>query len=163
MALIDILNSFTGNSTTEEHFDRVAEQASTDELGSGLAAAMRSDQTPPFGSMVGQLFGHSNASQQAGLLNQILSTLGPTVLSGAAGGVLGRMLGSRQGPVTSEQASQVTPAQVTELAAHAEQAQPGVVDQVSRFYAEHSGLIKTLGGAALAITLASMKNNAERR
>lgn len=163
MALIDILNSFTGNSTTEEHFDRVAEQASTDELGSGLAAAMRSDQTPPFGSMVGQLFGHSNASQQAGLLNQILSTLGPTLLSGAAGGVLGRMLGSRQGPVTSEQASQVTPAQVTELAAHAEQAQPGVVDQVSRFYAEHSGLIKTLGGAALAITLASMKNNAERR
>ena len=163
MALIDILNSFTGNSTTEEHFDRVAEQASTDELGSGLAAAMRSDQTPPFGSMVGQLFGHSNASQQAGLLNQILSTLGPTVLSGAAGGVLGRMLGSRQGPVTSEQASQVTPAQVTELAAHAEQVQPGVVDQVSRFYAEHSGLIKTLGGAALAITLASMKNNAERR
>ena len=163
MALIDILNSFTGNSTTEEHFDRVAEQASTDELGSGLAAAMRSDQTPPFGSMVGQLFGHSNASQQAGLLNQILSTLGPTLLSGAAGGVLGRMLGSRQGPVTSEQASQVTPAQVTELAAHAEQVQPGVVDQVSRFYAEHSGLIKTLGGAALAITLASMKNNAERR
>ena len=85
------------------------------------------------------------------------------MLSGAAGGVLGRMLGSRQGPVTSEQASQVTPAQVTELAAHAEQVQPGVVDQVSRFYAEHSGLIKTLGGAALAITLASMKNNAERR
>jgi len=52
---------------------------------------------------------------------------------------------------------------VTELAATAEQAQPGVVDQVSRFYAEHSGLIKTLGGAALAITLASMKNNATRR
>ena len=162
MALIDILNSFTGNGSAKEHFDRVAEQASTDELGSGLAAAMRSDQTPAFGSMVGQLFGHSNASQQAGLL-QILSTLGPTLISGAAGGVLGRMLGSGQGPVTSAQASQVTPAQVTELAATAEQVQPGVVDQVSRFYAEHSGLIKTLGGAALAITLASMKNNATRR
>ncbi len=52
---------------------------------------------------------------------------------------------------------------VTELATQAEQAQPKVVDQVSRFYAEHSGLIETLGGAALAIALASMKNNAARR
>ncbi len=162
MSLIDILNSFTGTSNAEEHFDRVAEQASTDELGSGLATAMRSEQTPPFGSMVGELFGNSNASQQAGLLNQILSTLGPGLLSGAAGGVIGRILGGGHGPVTKEQASQITPAQVTELATHAEQVQPGVVDQVSRFYAEHSGLIKTLGGAALAITLASMKNNANR-
>lgn len=114
MALIDILNSFTGDGSAEEHFDRVAEQASTGELGSGLADVMRSDQTSPFGSMVGQLFGQSNASQQAGLLNQIVSTLGPTLMSGVAGGVLGRILGSGHGPVTSEQASQVTSAQVTE-------------------------------------------------
>lgn len=114
MALIDLLNSCTGDGSAEEYFDRVAEQASTDELGSGPADAMRSDQTPPFGAMVGQLFGQSNASQQAGLLNQIVSTLGPTLMSGVAGGVLGRILGSGHGPVTSEQASQVTPAQVTE-------------------------------------------------
>ena len=163
MALIDILNSFTGSGNAEEHFDRVAEHASTEELGSGLAAAMRSDQTPPFGSMVGQMFGQSNPGQQAGLLNQILSSIGPSLLSGAAGGVLGRLLGPGQQQVTSAQASQVTPEQVTELATHAEQAQPGVIDQVSRFYAQHSGLIKTLGGAALAVTLASMKNNASRR
>ena len=162
MSLMDILNNFTGTSNAEEHFDRVAEQASTSELGTGLAAAMRSDETPPFGSMVGQLFGNSNASQQAGVLNQILSSLGPSLLSGAAGGVIGRIFGAGHGPITNEQASQITPAQVTELATHAEQVQPGVVDQVSRFYAEHSSLIKTLGGAALAITLASMKNNANR-
>ena len=38
----------------------------------------------------------------------------------------------------------------------------GVIDEVSRFYAQHSGLIKTLGGAAIAIALAKMKENATR-
>jgi hypothetical protein len=33
---------------------------------------------------------------------------------------------------------------------------------VSQFYAQHSGLIKTLGGAAIAIALAKMKENATR-
>jgi len=43
--------------------------------------------------------------------------------------------------------------------AHA--AQPGVADEIAGFYAQHSGLIKTLGGAALAIALAKMKEHAD--
>ena len=161
MSLMDILQSaLQGN--PETHFDQVAQSASHDELGAGLAGAMRSEQTPPFGDMVGQLFGHSSSTQQAGVLNQILASLGPAALSGIAGGALGRMLAPGQTQITPDQASQLSPAEVSEIAAHAEKTQPGVIDQVSQFYAQHAGLIKLLGGAALAVTLAKMKENATR-
>ena len=163
MGLLDILQqAIGGNGSPEAHLDKVTQQASTDEVGAGLAAAMRSDQTPPFGDMVGKLFGQSSPQQQAGVLNQILATLGPAAASALAGGVLGRMLQPGQTQVTPDQASQLSPAQVTEIAAHAEQQHAGVIDEVSRFYAQHSGLVKTLGGAVLAIALAKMKENATR-
>ena len=172
MGLMDILqNALAANSgsggadgaTAEQHFDQAAQHASTDELGAGLAGAMRSDQTPPFGEMVGKLFGQSSSAQQAGVLNQILATLGPAAASAIAGGALGRILSPGQTQVTPAQASALSPGQVTEIAAHAEQAQPGIVDQVSQFYAQHSGLIKMLGSAALMVTLAKMKENATTR
>ena len=169
MGLMDILQSALAGSgaangaNAEQHFDQVTQHASTNELGAGLAGAMRSDQTPPFGDMVGKLFGQSSSAQQAGVLNQILATLGPAAASAIAGGALGRILSPGQAQVTPDQASQLSPAQVTEIAAHAEQAHPGVVDQVSQFYAQHSGLIKMLGSAALMVTLAKMKENATTR
>jgi hypothetical protein len=162
MGLMDILQSALQGNSAETHFDEVAQNASHDELGAGLAGAMRSDQTPPFGDMVGQLFGHSSSTQQAGVLNQILASLGPAAFSGIAGGVLGRMLAPGQSQVTPDQASQLSPDQVSEIAAHAEKSQPGVIDQVGQFYAQHAGLIKMLGGAALAVTMAKMKDNATR-
>ncbi|MGJ7582629.1 hypothetical protein ACSFA3_20830 [Variovorax sp. RHLX14] len=140
----------------------MAQKASNDELGAGLAGAMKSDQTPAFGDMVGQLFGHSSSTQQAGVLNQILGSLGPAAFSGIAGGVLGRILAPGQTQITPDQASQLSPSQVSEIAAHADKTQPGVIDQVSQFYGQHAGLIKMLGGAALAVTLAKMKENATR-
>jgi len=162
MGLFDILQQAIGHDDATAHLDQVAQHASAGELGAGLAAAMRSDGTPPFGDTVGQLFGRSSPAQQAGVLNQILATLGPAAASALAGGVLGRMLQPGQTQVTPDQASQLSPAQVTEIATHAEQQHAGVVDEVSRFYAQHSGLIKTLGGAAIAIALAKMKENATR-
>jgi hypothetical protein len=162
MGLLDILQQAIGHDDATAHLDQVAQHASAGELGAGLAAAMRSDGTPPFGDTVGQLFGRSSPAQQAGVLNQILATLGPAAASALAGGVLGRMLQPGQTQVTPDQASQLSPAQVTEIATHAEQQHAGVIDEVSRFYAQHSGLIKTLGGAAIAIALAKMKENATR-
>lgn len=159
MGLLDLLQDALGGNNPSAKFDQVAQTASTEQLGQGLAAAMRSDQTPPFSSMVGDLFGKSSPAQQAGLLNQILSTVGPAALSAVAGGALGRILSPGQTQVTPEQAAQVSPEQAQEIAAHAEQHQPAVVDQVSAFYAQHAGLIKTLGGAAVALTLAKMKEN----
>ena len=157
-----MLQQALNSGNAETHFDQVAQNASHEDLSAGVAAAMRSDQTPSFGSMVGQLFGQSSSTQQAGVLNQILASLGPAALSGAAGGALGRMLQPGQTQVTADQASQLSPAQVTEIAAHAEQQQPGVIDQVSQFYAQHAGLVKVLGGTALMVALAKMKENVSR-
>lgn len=162
MGLLDLLQQALGgnaNDNAEKHFDQVAQQASPDQLSAGLAETMRSKDTPPFGNMVSQMFGQSSPTQQAGVLNQILAALGPAAATGLAGGVLGRVLAPGQSQVTPEQASQLSPAQVSDIATQAEQSHPGVVDQVSQFYARHSGLIKVLGGAALAVALAKMKNN----
>lgn len=161
MGLFDLLHQVVGDAAG--HFDNVAAEASTDDLGRGIADTMRSPDTPPFPSMVGQLFGQSTPAQQAGLLNQILAALGPAVLSGAAGGALGRILAPGAAQVTPDQASQLSPDEVTQIAAHAEAAHPGIVDQVGRFYAQHAGLIKTLGSVVLAATLARMKDRLTNR
>ena len=161
MGLLDLLQQALGGNA-EKHFDAVAQQAPHDHLGAGLAEAMRFKETPPFGNMVSQMFGQSSPTQQAGVLNQILAALGPAAATALASGALGRVLAPGQSQLTPEQAAQVSPDQVSEIATQAEQTQPGVVDQVSQFYAQHSGLIKVLGGAALAIAMAKMKNNLDR-
>lgn len=164
-----LLSQFTGGGTSTnaaDHFDKVAQSASTDLLSQGLSAMFHSDQTPPFDQMAGQLFGQANPSQQAGMLNQILASMGPGVLAsllnGSQGSGLGAILGQlTQGgaapaAVTPDQASKLTPEQVQVIASHAEQHNPGIVEEMSGFYAQHAGLIKTLGSAALTIALAKM-------
>ena len=42
------------------------------------------------------------------------------------------------------------------IAAQAKAANPSIVDSVSNFYAQHTTLCKTLGGAALSICLAKV-------
>jgi len=125
-----------------------------------------SDQTPAFGQAAGQLFGQANATQQAGMLSQLLGSMGPGLVSslaagaGGAGlaGLLGQLTrgGSAPAAITPEQAAQFTPEQVQQIATHAEQNSPGIVEKMCSFYAQHPGLIKTLGGAALSIALAKM-------
>ncbi|WP_179284142.1 hypothetical protein [Bordetella genomosp. 10] len=150
-----------------DHFDQAAQNAPSDLLSQGLAAMLRSDQTPPFAQAAAQMFGQANPNQQAGMLNQLLSGMGPAVLaslmSGAAGSGLASLLGQAtqqqdggKPTVTPEQASTVTPDQVAQIASHAEQHNPDIVEHMSAFYAEHASLIKTLGGAALTVALAKM-------
>lgn len=154
----------------EAHFGQVAENAPPDLLSQGLAAAFHSDATPPFAQMAAQLFGQSNPSQQAGMLNELIAGMGPAVLGslmnasgGANGGgsALGAILaqltgGDPSATVTPAQASSLSPAQVQVLAEHAQQHNPGIVDTLSTFYAEHPTLVKTLGSAALSIALAKI-------
>jgi hypothetical protein len=64
--------------------------------------------------------------------------------------------------VTPEQASQLTPQQVQEIATRAEQHDPSVLDNIGGFYAQHPQLVKTLGSAALAIALAGVANRMRR-
>jgi len=160
---MDVLNQITADAAgAERRFDQVAQQAPTDVLGQGVADAFRSEQTPKYEQMVGQLFGRSDPSQQAGLLNQLIAIVGPALLSGAAGGALSNVLTPGTTQVTPEQASKIDASQVEKIVAHARQIEPGIVDHLGQFYAQHSGLIKTLGGAVLAIALAKMKDRAAR-
>ena len=160
MGLVDVLTQLVGTGNVSgQHFDQVAQNAPPDVLAPGLAGAFRSDQTPDIGQMVGQLFGNSSASQQAGMLNQILATLGPAAAASLAGGVLGRVMSPGASQITPDQAARLSPDQVQAVVEHAHQANPGIADELASFYAQHSGLIKTLGGAALAIALAKMKDH----
>lgn len=138
-----------------DDFDQVAQAAPRASMAEGVTEALRSDQTPPFPQMVGQLFGHSDPQQRAGMLNQLLGGLGPGLFSSLAGGALGKLFQQRETTphITPEQAAQMTPEQVQQIAEQAEQHNPGIVDQMGDFYAQHPTLVKTIGGAALAIVL----------
>lgn len=68
-------------STVHDDFDQLSHAVPESEVADGLAAAFRSDQTPAFGNMVAQLFGRSNGAQRAGILNTLISVLGPSVIS----------------------------------------------------------------------------------
>jgi hypothetical protein len=98
--------------------------------------------------MVANMFGQSNPNQQAGVLNQLLSALGP-----AAASIIPGLSGTN---VTPQQASQVTPQQVQQMAEQAQNKRPTVVDQVSSFYAQHPDVVKAAGGMALSIMLQHM-------
>jgi hypothetical protein len=146
----------------ENDFDHVAQNAPRANVAAGVTQALRSDQTPPFSQMIGQLFNNGNPNQRAGMLNQILANIGPGVLASVAGGALSNLRGADQAQISPEQASQLSPQQVQELAEKAEQQNPGVVERMGDFYAEHPTLVKTIGGAALAIALGHMAQGMQR-
>lgn len=163
-----LLQQYTSANDTEtppqvnEDFDRVAQAAPTSTLADGIAAAFRSDRTPPFGDMVANLFSRSHGEQQAGLINNLIAAAGPTLVSqilsrrGGGGIDVSRLLSGGQTELAPEQAQQIPPDAVREIAAQAEKHDPSIVDQIGSFYAEHPTLVKTLGGAALSIALAKL-------
>ena len=170
----NILQQYLGGSpdpqVAEQHYAQTAQAAPPEVLSHGLSGMFKSDATPPFGQMAGQLFGQSDPNQRAGLLNQLIAGMGPAVLAslarrgggGGLGAILGQLTGGGGAPasVTPAQAQNVTPDQVQVIADQAHQADPSIVDKISGFYAQHPGLVKTLGSAALTVALAKM---AERR
>jgi hypothetical protein len=164
----DLLQQYKSNSPgaspeqVSQDFEQVAQTAPPSSLAPGLAAAFRSDQTPAFGDMVANLFSNSGGQQQAGLLNTLIAAAGPAlvsqVLSRSSGGgnVLSHLLNQGQTQVAPEQAQQIPPDTVAEIAAHAEKQDPSIIDRISSFYAEHPTLVKSLGGAALTIAMAKL-------
>jgi hypothetical protein len=142
------------------HFDQVTQAAPSSTIAGALASAFRSDQTPSFGQMLATLFTNSNADQKAGMLNQLISSVNPAVLTQVLSGAgLGGLLGGAGGgaaAITPEQAQQISPEVVQQLGTHAEKTNPSIVDTLGNFYAQHSSLVKTLGGAALTVVLAKV-------
>jgi hypothetical protein len=127
------------------HFDQVSKTVDSSTLAQGIAAAMRSDQTPPFAQLVSQLFSNGSADQKANMLNTILAAA-PQLTHLVPG------LGSG-GTVDPQQATAISPDTVQNLAHQAEQHDPSVVDRLSSVYANHPTLVKTLGTAAMAIAI----------
>lgn len=141
----------------EQHFDQVSQLAPHSSVADGLSAAFRSSETPPFPSMLANLFGNSNGQQRAGLLNTLLASAGP----GALGSLSGLLGGKTQ--VTPEEAQQIPPETVQQVAQQAEKHDPSIVDRASQFYAQHPGVVKTLGGAALSLILANIASRQTSR
>lgn len=134
----------------EEEAQKAISSASPAALAQGLKVAFKSDRTPPFGEMVSHLFGHSSGEQKAGFLNQLLSI----TPGGLADEVLGMFGGKRQ--LTPEEAQQVPPEKVQQLAAKAHDQDPSVVDHVSEFYSQHPSVVKTLGVGTLTAAVSHM-------
>lgn len=150
--------------STEQDFDQTASVAPRDAMSQGFAGAFRSDQTPPFANMLGQLFGNSSSSQRANLLNTLLAVAGPALLSGLAqrgggtGGALGQLgsLLGGGGQISAQDAERVPAEAVEELAREAEQRDPSIIDRISDFYSDNPALFKTLGATVLAVAMSGM-------
>lgn len=156
----DLLQQYKGTGapppSTSADFQKVSASAPASAMSSGVAEAFRSQNTPPFADMLSQLFGQSNAGQRAGILNQLIAAAGPAVLSG---GLLSGLTGSSGGAaptITAEQAQKIDPEAVRQLAQHAEQRDPSIIDRASEFYAQHPRLVQGLGATALAVIMSHM-------
>lgn len=151
----------------EQHYDQMSQATPTSVIASGLAAAFRSDQTPAFAQMAAQLFGGSSGTQQASMLNTLLATAGPAVLSsllssGKVPGLSSLLGGGGPRELTQNEVAQVPVEEIQHLADHVEKHDPSIVDRMSELYAEHPGAVKTLGGAALAIAMAEVAKRTQQ-
>ena len=139
------------------HFDQVAQAAPTSVIAEGLAAAFNSDKTPAFGQMLSSLFSNSTGDQKVGMVNQLLSSISPsTIMQILSGAGLAGLLGAGKTQLTPDQAQKLSPEVVQQLATHAQNSNPSIVESASNFYAQHPTLVKTLGGAALTVALAKI-------
>ena len=148
------------SASTHEDFDKLTQAAPASVVADGLAAAFRSEATPPFAQMLAQLFGRSPGPQQSNTLNALISVLGPPVaaqlLSRHGAEVPAASLRQGQQDVPPDSAAQVSPQAVEKMAAEAEKKDPSIVDRISQLYAQQPQLVKTLGAAALSVVMAQV-------
>src|SRR5215472_2305188 len=108
--LSNIVNRFTQGGATEadvhEAYEKVATSIPTGTLANGLSHAFRSEDTPPFEQMLSGLYGQSNPEQKAGVLNQLLGSLGPGASSMLGTLGLGSLAGATAGNAITPQQAQ---------------------------------------------------------
>jgi|ERR1019366_1949266 hypothetical protein len=139
----------------EQDFRQVAPQVPQSAIAQGLSDAFNSSETAPFGQMVSQLFSQSNGEQRAGILNHLISAAGPGIASSSVFAGLSSLLQGHPA-VSPEQAQQVSPETVQNLAEHAREQDPSIVDKASQFYAQHPTLVQGLGAGVLALIMSRM-------
>jgi hypothetical protein len=144
--------------SVDADFDRFSRTAPSEHVSDGLAEAFRSHETPPFASMLSQLFGRSPANQKSNVLNTLVATLGPALMSQLlarhGAGRAATELQNGNATISPEVAEQIPSSSLEAVAAEAEKKDPSVVDRISKFYADQPALIKTLGGLALTVAMA---------
>jgi hypothetical protein len=161
-----MLQQYTGTAAApatldvHDHFDQVVQVAPQSSLAEALAAAFGSSETPPAAQLVCQLFGQSNGQQQAGLLNTLIASAGPAVVSqllaNSGTSNLASLVREGQTELTPEQAAQVAPDTVQQIAEHAEKQDPSLMDKLGEFYSEHPTLVKSLGAVVLGVALSKI-------
>jgi hypothetical protein len=154
----------SGNAAPHEHFDQVAQAAPQSSLAEGIASALGSGGTSQFAQMATQLFTNGNGDQKSSMINSLLATAGPAVLAqlSSGGSGLSSLLGGGATSVTPQQAANISPEAVQELAAKVHQADPSIVDKLGEVYCAQPDLFRTLGAAAMSIVVAKVaqKHNA---
>jgi hypothetical protein len=138
----------TPRSSAPDDFDQVAQHAPPTMLAQGLAGAFRSQQTPPFAQMLGQVFNHAGGDQKAGIINALIAAVGPALLQQfLGGGGLGNLSGLLGGGhITPEQAQMIPPQAIEAMAQQAEQSDPSVIDAISGFLGGQPGTVRDAFG-----------------
>jgi len=138
------------------HFQELSRSVDAATLAPGIAAAMRSDQTPPFPQLVSQLFSSASGEQKLAMLNTLASSASPQLRAQLSALIPALATGSS---LTAAQASAVSPAAIQSVTQHVEQHDASIVEKMSAVYAAHPTLVKTLGSAAMML---AMRTIAER-
>ena len=138
MSILDKLGIAPEDAT--QHLQQVAAEVPQSTLSSMLGNIFQSQETGSFGQNVSQMYAQSNPQQQAGILTQLVQAVGGSGILSSLG--LNLPAGA---PVTPEQAQQVSPEAVKEVANQAQQQNPGIVQQAGEFYSQHPQLVKALG------------------
>ena len=160
-----VLQQYAGSNASnppanvQQDFQHVAQNAPQSSLAGGLSNAFNSNQTPAFPQMLSSLFSNSNSDQKSGILSHLIGAAGPSAaggILGSLGGLLSGGLGQGSTQLTPQQAEQVSPEAVQQLAQHAQQNDPSIVDKASSFYAQHPQVVQALGAGALAMVMSHM-------
>lgn len=166
--LVDIFEQYRNTSVAnppqnvQQDYEQASQAVPSSHLADALKEAFRSKETPPFGQMLSNLFAHSTPDQRAGILSRLLNAAGPAALSSGALGSLAGMLRGGSATVTPEQAKQVSPEAVQQLAEHAEKQNPSVIDQAGQFYSQHPKLVQALGAGSLALIMSHLSKRQNR-
>lgn len=106
------------------------EFASDTEHASSVKEALQAGQIHAFPQTVSQLYLRSDPQQRADLVNQLLSNVSPEMMTSLAASIGNFSDDGTHPHVTVEQVEQIAPAQVEEIAATAEQHNPGVAAMI---------------------------------
>jgi hypothetical protein len=139
------------------HFDQVASAVPASTMTAGVVHMLSSNQAMPLTQIVSSLLNQADPTQKAALINKLLAALPPGAAATAAGGALASV-GVTGTTVSPEQAQQVTPDAVMQLAQHAQGTDVTIYNSLGAFYAEHPTLVKALGAGALALIMSHISN-----